>query len=174
MDRLNQIALRQGATYGLGLVVFGVCFRIANVPIQSPLTWVFYAVLPLVAWISIRQLRRDNPRASFKAMFEVGSYATIVASVIYVISVVLYNALVDASLLKEIETYLRQAAIDAGKVGAALEEANRYAKIFTQPGLFAIVVFIQLAIAGVSSALSFAIWNVYRNRRAAPVVIIGR
>lgn len=168
MQSQNTIALRTGLYSGLVLIVVGIIFRSANVSVSSGWSWAFYALLPVIAWFAIREFRQQNPDAGFKAQFTVSSYATVIASAIYSVSVMFYNYFVDASILMEAEAYLRQAAVDAGKTGEALAQAYQLADVFTQPVPFVIAVFLQLAVTGVSIALSFALWYRWRER-SAPV-----
>jgi len=70
-----------------------------------------------------------------------------------------YNTLVDASLLVEVESYIRQQAIDAGKTGKTLEAAFHRPKVFSQALPFVVAVFFQLALAGLSSAAMIAAWH---------------
>lgn len=172
MTQANQAAVRIGLLGGLALIVYGIAFRLTGLTFQSPLGWVFYLGVATVAWVAIRKLTAMDAAAGFKTEFSVGSYAAIIASLLYAISVYGYNALVDASLLTQVEEYLRQTAIEQGKTGAALEQANQVAKVFTQPFLFVIAVFLQLAITGISSAASFAAWNRFRSKKRPPAVAI--
>ncbi len=168
MNTQNSIALRIGLYSGLALIIIGIVYRQLHIPVSSGWSWIFYAMLPVIAWLAIRALTKQRADTGFKAQFIVSSYATIIASAIYVISVFLYNALIDASLLAEVEAFLQQSAVAAGKSGAALEQAYQLADVFTQPVPFAIAVFLQLAVTGVSIALTFTLWNQWRGGRHRP------
>ena len=166
MNTQNSIALKVGSYSGFALIVIGVGYRQLHLPVTSGWSWIFYALLPVIAWLAIHALQKHGAETGFKTQFIVSSYATVIASAFYVMSVFLYNALIDASLLAEVKNFLREGAVAAGKSGAALEQAYRLADVFTQPVPFAIAVFLQLAVTGVSMALMFALWNRWHDGRS--------
>jgi len=165
MNDVKHIGRRLGTIFGLGLVVYGVMFRVAGLSFDSPLAVVFYAVLPAAAWLAAREVRQLAGDHGFKAQLAAGSYATLLAAAIYVVSVYLYNVLIDDSLLTAVNEYVRQTAIEAGKTGAELDAAVRKAAFLSRPLPFTIVVFFQLATAGLASALTIAGWNRWMARR---------
>lgn len=165
MKEQSHSAARYGVIGGFALATIGVLFRVGDISVGSPLATIFYLFLPAIAWFVVVDVRRNSATVAFNDLFRAGSIATIVTSAIYACSVLLYNQFIDASLLADVRTYLHESAVDAGKSGAALETINRLAETFTQPVIFELTVFLQLAAVGASTALGFAMYERWRRQR---------
>lgn len=156
MNSNRRIYLTYGLAFGLALTVLGIIFRLVNVSVASPLVLAFYLVLPLAAWLAIRRSRQGSAEGTFRSEMLLASYATLLAAGLYSLSVLAYNVLIDATWLQAVEELARTRAVDSGKTGAALDAAYRQASVLSRPFPFTVVVFMQLAFAGILSSAVIA------------------
>lgn len=151
-ELVRRPVVRHGLLLGAAEVLYGIFFRVAGFHFTSPWGWIFYLMLPVAVWATVRAAGRSGYLAT------VGRATATVAigAAIYCLQVWLYNWLVDDSLLVSVRQN-RLAELSAqGLDATALEASMRTVDLFLQPPLFAAAVWLQLTIAGLLAALVLA------------------
>lgn len=146
------MTLRYGLYLGGFLTVYGIIFRLLNLPFDSPLGWVFYAALPVFAGAALLAKRRGGTLSYLEGALTTAGL-TILGGVIYSIYVFGFNAFVDDTLILAVrETAL--ADLTARGLDASGEAARRqFIDLTTTPLGFAITIAIQMAVAGLVISL---------------------
>ncbi len=96
----NQAA-RVGLWFGLGLSVYGLAFRLAELHHNSIFAWVFYLALPVAAWLTLKRLRIRGISPKFVRRAWIATCAAgRLTALVYCLYVWGFNALIDDSLLQ--------------------------------------------------------------------------
>jgi len=155
----RSIALRYGLFLGLAEIIYGVLFRLAGVDYASPLTWVFYLMLPAAIWMGQRAAGRITGSLSYGRGLSIATGISALGAALYSAQVWLYNRFLDDSLLRAVRAdqieSLRQSGVEATLLAARTSQIER----LTQAAPFALAICIQLIVFGVASALLVSFWT---------------
>ncbi len=154
---VTRAALVQGAIFGGILIVYGLIFRLADLDARSPLAWVFYILMPVACYFAMRSLKQvDAGKLPYRRGVGVSALTSVIAAGAYSVYVFLYNRFVDDSLLVNAIALNRQALMDSGLSAAEIEQRMEPVNTLLTPGPFSLLVFVQLTLFGILTALIIA------------------
>lgn len=173
MKSISKYGIRYGLITGFAIILYGVIFRLADIHYTSPLTAVFYLLLPAGLITALRAYMKATGDFASLGQTLVGSTILVaIAALLYSLFVFFYNQYVDDSLIQAILQDSRERLITSGQSGAELEEAmKRVRSSMGSPARFAMQIFVQMLIVGLIStgliAGVQAIWTKIRRRKTA-------
>ena len=176
MKSISQYGIRFGLITGFAIILYGVVFRLADIHYTSPLTAVFYLLLPaglVTALWAYAKAKREF--ANFLQTLVGGSILVAIAALLYALFVFVYNQYIDDSLIQTVLEDSRQGLITHGQSGAELDESmKRIRSSMGNPARFATLIFVQMLIVGLISTGLIAgvqgIWAKVRKRGTASVI----
>lgn len=155
---LTTIGLRYGLVLAAGLIAYGILFRVLNIPYSSPLTWIFYLMLPVGGWLAVRALASaaDAPPSLLRFA---GFIALVMATGagLYSGFVFVYNRFIDDSLLVAVRSDRVSRLHAGGLSGDELASSLARVELASTPAVFSLNVFIALFVFGVLSSLVVAL-----------------